>query len=334
MIKSLFFIFCRVCSLFLAGSTFCVAATLPFVVDDRGGSVDFEVIMDKAIATGQVPTGNKLIQQAKEVEGQKIELESKKSKLSTSFDYEKQKMAVAVVCSVYKCDKCDAWHRGGVSSGWVIGQDGLLMTNYHVLINAVGQSGLGVWLADGSVYPVESVVSADKNADIVCLRLKVPEGKKLETLTLALEPASVGSPIFIISHPDGFSYLLTQGIISRYYKRPLSKRNEEVRDKKEEEGSALNQAEPPRTTNEHRPMVMKSEQMQLWMHVSADFAKGSSGAPVLDGRGRVVGMVASSQALYTSENRNALSEGASMPLYQMSLRSCVPWQSLKALMAK
>jgi len=75
-----------------------------------------------------------------------------------------------------------------------------------------------------------------------------------------------------------------------------------------------------------------------WMAITADFAKGSSGGPLLDESGAVVGMVSSTQSIYYG-NRNKDEEDEDEekddkgPL-QMVVKCCVPAEALRELAGK
>ena len=64
------------------------------------------------------------------------------------------------------------------------------------------------------------------------------------------------------------------------------------------------------------------------MSVTADFAKGSSGAPILDLNGNVVGMVASTKSVYYDEE-NGLQKDL-----QMVMKNCVPAKCILDLIEK
>ena len=63
------------------------------------------------------------------------------------------------------------------------------------------------------------------------------------------------------------------------------------------------------------------------MSITADYAKGSSGGPVLNPAGEVVGMVSSTQSIYY-ESDNGQPKG---PL-QMVVKNCVPVDAVKQLL--
>jgi serine protease Do len=196
--------------------------------------------------------------------------------------------AVYMVGTVYKCGKCDAWHPGGIASAWALTRDGVMVSNYHVFEKATGAA-MGVCDREGNTYPVTEILAADKAADIAIFRVKASD---LNPLALG-SAAAIGSGIRVISHPDRRFFMQTAGEVSRYYQQPAPK--------------------------DSKPVV--------WMSITADYAKGSSGGPVVDDQGKVVGMVASTQSIYYESN-NGQPKG---PL-QMVIKNCVPAASIRALL--
>jgi S1-C subfamily serine protease len=101
-------------------------------------------------------------------------------------------------------------------------------------------------------------------------------------------PAVVGQPVCALSHADGRFYTFTSGAVTRY------------------------SAPKPRGP--------------LWMEISADYARGSSGGPILDSCGNVVGMVASTSSVYYND------EGKVQKDLQMVVKTCVPVREIKDLL--
>ena len=188
--------------------------------------------------------------------------------------------AVFLIGSVYKCGRCDDWHPGGVATAWALGSDGLMATNQHVFANVNGAA-MGVCDRHGNTHPVTEVIAADPAADIALFRVKAAA---LPTLAVGAT-AGIGDDVRVISHPHRNYFFHTFGKVARYVEHP---------------------------TRNDGPVA-------TWMNITADFAKGSSGGPVLNDRFEVVGMVASTRSIYYNSN-NGEPKG---PL-QMVIKNCVP----------
>ena len=63
------------------------------------------------------------------------------------------------------------------------------------------------------------------------------------------------------------------------------------------------------------------------MTITADFAQGSSGAPILDDRGRVVGLVTSTSSVYYPAKNGKKEQ------LQMVFKQCVPGASILKLIS-
>jgi serine protease Do len=196
--------------------------------------------------------------------------------------------AVYMVGTVYKCGKCDKWHPGGIASAWALTRDGVMVSNFHVFEKATGAA-MGVCDRQGKTYPVVEILAADKAADIAIFRVKADD---LSPLALGT-PADIGSEVRVISHPDRRFFMQTSGEVSRYHQQP----------------------------------ARKDQPATVWMNITADYAKGSSGGPVIDDAGKVVGMVSSTQSIYYDSN-NGQPKG---PL-QMVVKNCVPAAAIRALL--
>ncbi|MGB8854283.1 MAG: serine protease [Pirellulales bacterium] len=210
--------------------------------------------------------------------------------------------AVVAVGSVFKCGKCNDWHVGQMASGWILSADGLVVTNHHVLERAEGNR-YGVMTSDGAVYGVQKVVAADVVGDAAVIHIDT-RGRSLPFLRLGPR-AACGSPVTVISHPKGRFYSLTTGIVSRYHRMWYDEHPNRAK---------FNVGQTPAT----------------WMTVTADFAIGSSGGPVFNAVGEVVGMVSR-----TSPGRAAAPgkppEQPPAGGEQMIFKECVSADTLRAL---
>jgi len=98
----------------------------------------------------------------------------------------------------------------GQGSGFVIDQQGHIVTNAHVVLDA---NELDVTFADGTVLPAE-VVGEDPNSDLAVIKVdQLPAG--VNPLRLgAMEDISVGQTVVAIGNPFGLEGTLTRGIVS------------------------------------------------------------------------------------------------------------------------
>ncbi len=98
--------------------------------------------------------------------------------------------------------------RGGAGSGVVVSEDGLLLTNAHVVARATG--GRAVF-SDGSETPVE-VVGADPLSDLAVVRA---QGSTPPAATLGdAAVLQVGQLVVAVGNPFGLAGSVTAGVVS------------------------------------------------------------------------------------------------------------------------
>jgi serine protease Do len=151
------------------------------------------------------------------------------------------------------------------AGAFVIGENGVCVTSQHVAKDRSSR-GFVAMTRDGRVYPVREVLAADPLNDVLFFQLDLPAGVKLPTLPLAAAPAPVGSPIAVMSHPDDRFFMLTTGMVARH------------------------------------TVWREAAGDVAFMTITADFAKGSSGCPVLDEHGAVVGIVNNTESIYYDDD--------------------------------
>ncbi len=173
--------------------------------------------------------------------------------------YVQCKKSVLAVGRLYNCGKCSKWHTS-VASGFAIGAEGIMVTNYHVIDQVDGEI-IAVMDFIGRLFEIEKVLAASEGDDLVVLKLK---DAKLIPLPLG-QPAHVGSDAWVISHPNSCFFTMSKGLVSRYH-------------------------------IQHRDNLNLKR-----MSITADFAKGSSGGPVLNKKGEVVGVVCSTVSIHYNQ---------------------------------
>jgi len=151
------------------------------------------------------------------------------------------------------------------AGAFVIDENGVCVTSRHVAKDR-GSRGFVAMTRDGRIFPVREVLAADPLSDLMLFQLDLPADVKLPVLPLAPGPAPVGSSVVVMSHPDDRFYMLTTGIVARH------------------------------------TVWRTAGGDEAFMTITADFAKGSSGCPVLDERGAVVGIVNNTESIYYDDD--------------------------------
>lgn len=173
--------------------------------------------------------------------------------LSPEDVYRSAVSSVWVVGSVYPDpDKAGEWLTGIYATAWVAAADGVLVTSWHVFEDLKDGEMFAASDREGNVVAVTDFIGGDQTADVAVFRV---DAKNLTPLPVANDYAGIGSWVGVISHPADLFYMFTQGTVTRY------------------------------STNKNKDALVEK-----WMGVTAEFASGSSGAPVLNKYGAVVGM--------------------------------------------
>ena len=163
-----------------------------------------------------------------------------------------------------------------------------LVVTNYHVVNQPERSALAVRLFDGRVFMVESVVVASERYDLAVVRIP---NTGITPVTLG-QAAPVGAKVDLISHPNQKFYTLTEGRVARYF------------------------------------MTQRDRKTVPAMAITADFGRGSSGAPVLNEAGEVVGIAASTESLYYTENDDDQKN------LQMVFKNCVPVSQLKEIIGE
>ncbi|MGD8496010.1 MAG: S1C family serine protease [Gemmatimonadales bacterium] len=118
---------------------------------------------------------------------------------------ELSEMATAAVVLI----EVELGKRSRQGSGFIVSQDGLILTNYHVIRDATDAR---VRLASGDVYDRVSVMATDERRDLAVLKVS---GFSLPTLALGnSDSVHIGMDVVAIGSPMGLENTVSTGIVS------------------------------------------------------------------------------------------------------------------------
>ncbi|MDR3093701.1 MAG: serine protease [Bacteroidales bacterium] len=101
----------------------------------------------------------------------------------------------------------------GSGSGFFIEEEGIGITNYHVLNKSVKAI---IKTSDEAEYEIDSVLYASSQKDLLVFSIKNEQQKKFSTLKIAKSNPLKGTRVFCISSPRGYESSVSDGIISSY----------------------------------------------------------------------------------------------------------------------
>lgn len=211
---------------------------------------------NKIISTNEFVSFSELQQQKlKNIEeNSNIKVSSEKpGKMTGNELYFYLKERTLVVGSSYK-GQFDGLYLS-LASAFVISEDGIIATNYHVIEVRKDMETIAIFVSDkdSNVYPVTEVLSSSQANDLAILRIDT-KGKKLKALPFAKQEL-MGEDIYMMGHPFDNTYFMSKGIIARKY---ISERD-----------------------------------MEPKLGVTVDYGQGASGGPIVNQSGQLVGMVSS-----------------------------------------
>ncbi len=158
----------------------------------------------------------------------------------------------------------------GEGSGFVISPDGYIVTNNHVIENT---DEIKVRFLDGSELDAE-VVGRDPKTDVALLKVD-PKGRELKTIALGdSDEVRAGDWVVAIGNPFGLESTVTAGIVSAKHRRDVT-----------------------------------DQSYEDFIQTDAAINPGNSGGPLIDLKGRVIG-------INTLIRSNANTIGFSVPINQ------------------
>nr|WP_027934365.1 trypsin-like peptidase domain-containing protein [Amycolatopsis thermoflava] len=172
-----------------------------------------------------------------------------------------------------------------IGSGVILSSDGKILTNAHVVSDAVGD--VTITLSDGTKYQA-SVVGADTKADIAVLQAEGASGLTAATLGDSSK-VQVGEEVVAIGSPGGLQNTVTSGIVSAL--------NRDLSD--------ISSGEPDTPFGQTANTSSDSPSYTA-IQTDASINQGNSGGPLVDMNGEVIGI---NSALYSPSSTSAGSVG-------------------------
>lgn len=213
--------------------------------------------------------------------------------LSPDAVFKQLEKSVFVVWKFYKRTTSNIEGITVHATAFAIDDKGTMVSNQHVISQLIDKkqevydmdSTLFLTDAWGNVFGIDSVLSYNENADISFFTVKNIHKATIHSLPLGKDPL-VGSATYVLSHPEGFPYYFSSGIVAR--------------------------------TSRYSEFGEYTERL----NITADYGKGSSGAPVVNQYGALIGLVSSTHSIYARNMDNL----------QMVVKQVVPLRSIKAFL--
>lgn len=172
--------------------------------------------------------------------------------------------------------------QGATGSGFVVRPDGYVVTNSHVVSGAADGGSISVTFADGVQVPAQ-IVGRSPTYDLAVVKV---DREDLPTAPLGdSDRLRVGDPVVAVGSPLGLSGTVTTGIVS-----------------------ALDR---PVTTSDAGEASYISA-----IQTDAAINPGNSGGPLVDARGRVVGITSAIATLGTGRSSGSIGLGFAIPVTQ------------------
>ncbi len=202
--------------------------------------------------------------------------------------YSVRRDSVVGLAYLFKCPRCDDWH-ASIAGGVMLTAAGIGVTNYHVIAQNKEESKavFGIVTFHGAFHPIVEILAASLADDLAIFRV---QGAGFATAPMSTGDLP-GEAVTAITHPSGNYYTVTTGIVARNFRGRGS-------------GPA-----------DGRPR----------MAITADFAKGSSGAGIFNNRGELASIATSTRSIYYSRQ-----DGIDRNL-QMVLKTTIPASAILRL---
>jgi S1-C subfamily serine protease len=215
--------------------------------------------MEETVGSLQLNTSQKLeLVDAllEELEGNLAKVEEEGENLRSELDYASTiNEALESVVVVIWTDKTTI-----LGSAFLVSDDGYIMTADHV-VDSFGSKTIRVKTKNGSIYQAD-IIERDNNTDTAILKINVTDHPYLEMGDCSV--LTTGSKVFALGAPEGFGFSASEGIVSAV--RSVN--------------AIFNET----------GLDVELEKDISVIQTDAAITHGNSGGPLIDKRGKVVGI--------------------------------------------
>jgi 2-alkenal reductase len=190
----------------------------------------------------------------------------------------------------------------GTGSGFVFDKEGHIVTNNHVVADA---STINVIFADGTSAKAK-VVGKDSYSDLAVIQVNVPADKLVPVELGDSSSLQPGQKVVAIGNPYGLAGTMTTGIVSavgRTLAETGSQSNNNDNSSSSTSGSFIN------------PEIIQTD---------AAINPGNSGGPLLDSRGRVIGVNTAIRSASSSLTGQASNSGIGFAVPVNTVKRVIP----------
>jgi hypothetical protein len=241
------------------------------------------------------------------------------AKLAPPDLYDRVRQGTLAIGRFYPCADCDVWHFDA-SAGFVVTSSGVVCTSHHVIEESDGDdldARTYIVAADdeGRAYPVRRMLAEDRDADTCLLQV---DAEGLAPLPLRAG-VRAGERIYCVGHPEGYHFMFTEGMVARVF-----------RSRERLGGSAADGGEG----DAHGAEADRATRPVLCLNITAEFSPGSSGGPVVDEAGNVVGQIQSLVDILAAApeaGEKPAPEETFAPVTGSSIRCCVAAEEILRL---
>lgn len=238
-------------------------------------AVDYLKFLKKEGGISTFTSMNQLKQQAKQLKESAIVPVSLKKAETHLLEPERmikeRKESILLIWKYFPATKTSPEKVGTYATAIVLSADGVCATNNHVFRNLIDQSYtlnpndslLFVSTASGKLYPIKSILTYNTVGDLALFRIDIGNDK-LRPFPIG-EDLEAGATVHTLTHPEDYMFFYSKGVVSRTI-----------------------------ATDSKDPFSNRTE-------ISADYAKGSSGGPIIDDNGNLIAMVSATKSIYYME---------------------------------